>query len=558
MYLLVRRLALVLLLIGLSAPLLARPPATPPGNPALEPVLAGEFALQAGKLEQAAGFYLDAARQSGDAVLAERATRIALLANQDKIATDALALWKKRGEPSLALTAAETTLALRQGRSRQARQGAESLLRSPDPRGWRYALIALSSGGDNTQRTAAVLMQLRERGLLPKDDLGTMLAWAGLAQRLQDKALLDALITDAGAAYPDAPQLQLLRAALAREAGDLQGARRLLDDLRDNQPMLSPIGTTLAGEYELLGDPATAAEVLAEGPQDLRVMAMRAALLSKAEDDPGLEALYAELKVQADSPDPRVRLLLGQIAETLEHHDQALEWYESIDEPALAGLLRLRRATTLHAMARNNDAFAALRSLQHDEEIAEDLRRDAFLAEAELRGKDKDADGEFDAYARGLAQMPDNLAILYARALAWERIDKIDLAEADLRKILLIEPDNVAALNALGYTLADRTTRYREALELIDRARVADPGNAAIIDSHGWVLYRLGRHKEALVQLKRAFALFKDAEVAAHIAEVLWVMGRKDEARQYFDEARRIDPEHRALKRALEKTGAEI
>lgn len=558
MYLLARRLALVLLLIGLSAPLLARPPATSAGNPALEPVLAGEFALQAGKLDQAAGFYLDAARQSGDAVLAERATRIALLANQDKTAADALALWKKRGEPSLALTAAETTLALRQGRSRQARQGAESLLRSADPRGWRYALIALSSGGDNTQRTAAVLMQLRERGLLPKDDLGTMLAWAGLAQRLQDKALLDALIADAGAAYPDAPQLQLLRAALAREAGDLQGARRLLDELRASPSLQPAISSGLAGEYELLGDPATAAEVLAEGPQDLRVMAVRAALLSKAEDDPGLEALYAELKTQADSPDPRVRLLLGQIAETLEHHDQALEWYESIDEPALTGLLRLRRATTLHAMARNNDAFAALRSLQHDEEIAEDLRRDAFLAEAELRSKDKDSDGEFDAYARGLAQMPDNLAILYARALAWERIDKIDLAEADLRKILLIEPDNVAALNALGYTLADRTTRYREALELIDRARVADPGNAAIIDSHGWVLYRLGRHNEALVQLKRAFALFKDAEVAAHIAEVLWVMGRKDEARQYFDEARRIDPEHRALKRALEKTGAEI
>ena len=120
----------------------------------------------------------------------------------------------------------------------------------------------------------------------------------------------------------------------------------------------------------------------------------------------------------------------------------------------------------------------------------------------------------------------------------------------------MIEPDNVAALNALGYTLADRTTRYREALELIDRARVADPGNAAIIDSHGWVLYRLGRHEEALVELRRAFVLNKDAEVAAHVAEVLWVLGRRDEARQWFDTARRIDPVHRALKRALEKTGA--
>ncbi|MET0329496.1 MAG: tetratricopeptide repeat protein, partial [Luteimonas sp.] len=115
---------------------------------------------------------------------------------------------------------------------------------------------------------------------------------------------------------------------------------------------------------------------------------------------------------------------------------------------------------------------------------------------------------------------------------------------------------NVAALNALGYTLADRTTRYTEALELIDRARVAEPDNAAIVDSYGWVLYRLGRHEEALVELRRAFSMMKDAEVAAHIGEVLWVMGRHDEARKYFDEARGIDPENRSLIRALEKTGA--
>src|SRR5690606_16059187 len=116
--------------------------------------------------------------------------------------------------------------------------------------------------------------------------------------------------------------------------------------------------------------------------------------------------------------------------------------------------------------------------------------------------------------------------------------------------------DNVAALNALGYTLADRTERYGEALELIDRARVAEPGNAAIIDSYGWVLYRLGRLDEALVELRRAYTLQKDAEIAAHIAEVLWVMERREEARKYFDDARRLDPDNRSLQRALEKTGA--
>src|SRR3546814_10495598 len=101
---------------------------------------------------------------------------------------------------------------------------------------------------------------------------------------------------------------------------------------------------------------------------------------------------------------------------------------------------------------------------------------------------------------------------------------------------LVADPENVATLNALGYTLADRTTRYEEALQLIDRARVADPDNPAIIDSHGWVLYRLGRNEEAVAELRRAFAMQKDAEIGAHLGEVLWVTGHRDEARKYFEE----------------------
>ena len=123
------------------------------------------------------------------------------------------------------------------------------------------------------------------------------------------------------------------------------------------------------------------------------------------------------------------------------------------------------------------------------------------------------------------------------------------------RKILVADPDSTAALNALGYTLADRTTRYQEALELIDRARTAEPDNAAIVDSYGWVLYRLGRKEEALVELRRAWGLMKDAEIGAHIGEVLWVLGRHDEARRYFDEARKLDPENRSLRRTLERLG---
>ena len=124
------------------------------------------------------------------------------------------------------------------------------------------------------------------------------------------------------------------------------------------------------------------------------------------------------------------------------------------------------------------------------------------------------------------------------------------------RRTPVTTPDAVATLVTLGYTLADRTTRYREALELIDRARVAEPGNAAIIDSYGWVLFRLGKTREALEHLRHAYALQQDADIASHLGQVLWVVGNKEEERKHFDEARKIDPENRSLQRAWEEGGA--
>mgnify|MGYP006203462839 CR=1 FL=1 len=131
----------------------------------------------------------------------------------------------------------------------------------------------------------------------------------------------------------------------------------------------------------------------------------------------------------------------------------------------------------------DQEAFEALRQLQADGAINEDARRAAYLVEGELRARDEDFDAENDAYTRGLADWPDEPSLLYARALMWERRDDIPRAEADLRTILVADPENVAALNALGYTLADRTERYREALELIERA-VAHSGRQPSLYVH--------------------------------------------------------------------------
>ncbi len=564
-------LAVLGLALGLSLPAMSRDGTGRMGavgedamhGDAVAATMAGEFALQAGKLDQAAQWYLAAARASqGDAGLAERATRIALLSDDDAAARAAVALWKQRDPGSLSLRAAEVTLALRHGDVRAARKGLAVLLRQGgsgqdklENAGWQYALAALGSGGEDPGLNARLLGELVDDGAIP-DQLQAWLAFGGLAQRLDQKDLTRRIVEAVIARFPGEPRVALLHASQLSAAGKPEEAKAVLAGLASATARDEEVRASVASQYDALGDQRAAAQVMARGPQDDRSYRVRAALLAVMADKTALEALYAQMQAGSSQPDPQRRLLLGQTAEFLERYDEALQWYRSVPGGEARWQARLRAANVLHELKRTPEAYADLHKMQADASIDEDARRDAYLVEAQLRQQDDDIEGEFDTYARGLAAFPDDQALLYSRGLGWERRDDIPRAEADLRRVLVADPDNVAALNALGYTLADRTTRYTEALELIDRARVAEPGEAAIIDSYGWVLYHLGRTDEALAQLRRAFSLQKDPEIAAHLGEVLWVTGQQDEARKYFSESEKLEPGNRALKRALAKTGA--
>ena len=523
--------------------------------------MAAEFAVSAGRLDEAVDWYLRAARAApGDAALAARATRFALMGRDDRALKEALALWSDRAPESFPMQAARATLALRAGRARAARRELEAMLADGGARGWLTAFQVLGTGSRDPALSARVLGQLFDRGVLPEQPMA--LAAAGqLALGLGDDALFGRIDEVARGLHPDDPVMGLLRVSHLHRGGRSAEAREVLDALAARVATVAAprIRERLALAYAELGDPAAGAALLASGPapgDDLAATALRASLLADADDKDALAALYAALSQGAEVPDPARRLLLGQVAEFLERPAEALDWYRSVPGGEQRATARLRETKVLHDLGRRDEAWSALHALQQDADADDPLRRDAYLMESELRRADSDDAAELDALARGLAAFPDESALLYSRALMWERRDDIPRAEADLRRILVAEPDSTAALNALGYTLADRTDRYGEALELIERARMAEPGNAAIIDSYGWVLHRLGRHEEALVELRRAFVLEKDAEIASHVGTVLWTLGRRDEAMEWFDEARGIDPENRALRRALEDIDA--
>jgi tetratricopeptide (TPR) repeat protein len=141
-----------------------------------------------------------------------------------------------------------------------------------------------------------------------------------------------------------------------------------------------------------------------------------------------------------------------------------------------------------------------------------------------------------EVFNTALGIVPGNSDLLYARALVAEKLGRIDILERDIRTILKTEPDNAHALNALGFTLADQTDRYQEAYGYLKRAIEIMPDDAAIIDSWGWVHYRLGDYDKAISLLRKALSQFDDAEISAHLGEVLWVTGDQQEARQVWQQ----------------------
>jgi tetratricopeptide (TPR) repeat protein len=176
-----------------------------------------------------------------------------------------------------------------------------------------------------------------------------------------------------------------------------------------------------------------------------------------------------------------------------------------------------------------------------------------YRLESELLMGQKRYDSAYSLLSEGLAEHPKNSDLLYTRSLVSEKLNDIVSVEQDLRAILDLDTNNASALNALGYSLANHTDRYQEALALIRQALEISPDDAAIVDSLGWVLYRLGKYEEAETHLRTAMASAPDPEVAAHLGEVLWVSGKKEEARNVWRKALESAPDSKHLLDTLDR-----
>lgn len=247
---------------------------------------------------------------------------------------------------------------------------------------------------------------------------------------------------------------------------------------------------------------------------------------------------------------------LGEIDEKQNDQNAALEHYTAVDIGQNYLSAMLKATTILTNSGRELDALALIK---HEREKVEGAYEEGlYILESDILANSGQMDAAERALNEGLNIMPDSTKLLYSRAMLYTRINYLSAAEQDLKLILSQTPDNAAALNALGYTLADRTDRLEEAYLYIKKALKLTPDDPAVIDSLGWVEYRRGNYNAAIKRLRQAMQAMPDHEIAAHLGEVLWMTGGKPEAREIWKEGLQLNPQSPVIHETLQRLKVQL
>jgi tetratricopeptide (TPR) repeat protein len=523
-------------------------PLADPETEVMYAVLVGEIAGQLGDLPRSVDYYLRAAEVSDDPRVAERATRIALYADQNEPALAAARRWVELAPDNIDAQQLLGVLYVRASEPEAALPHFSVVIeRARDMHGGGFLLI-----GSLLSRDVDPEQALRAQELLVQrypDQAMAHFTYANLALRAGQFEASVMACQRALALDPELVDAHIVqaRALMAQGKADeaLSYAARAVEQFPDHTELRLSYARILVQAKRYDEALTEFKRVVAERPGDADLLYTVALLCIEVERyDQARE--YLELVLQTGKHTDDAHYYLGRIAEDRGEHKLAISWYVRVVEGEYALDAQARIANMLAKLGQIDEARQHLQQMRAQTGDQETLVR-LYLAEGQLLSDAKRYQEAMDLYNRTLTIFPGDSDLLYARALTAEKLDRLDLLEADLRTILTLDPDNASALNALGYTLADRTDRYQEALDYIQRAYRMRPDDPAIIDSMGWIYFRLGNYAEAERYLRRAYELMPDAEIAAHLAELLWVQGRRGEAESIFMQAFSKDPDHDVL-----------
>ncbi|MBD8492381.1 tetratricopeptide repeat protein [Pseudomonas syringae] len=518
-------------------------------------LLSAELAGQRNRFDIALDNYVTQAVNTQDPAVSERAFRIAEYLGADQAALDTALIWARNDPDNLESQRAAAIQLARAGRYDDSMLYMERVLQGQGDTHFDFLALAAAETDTGT-RNGLIKSFDRLLGKYPSNGqliFGKALLLQQNGESEQSLKLLEDNPPKEGEIAPILLRTRLLQ-SLGRGDEGLPILEKSIKQYPDDKRLRLTYARMLV-EQDRMNDAKTQfANLLKQYPDDddLRLSLALVCLEARAWDE---AAGYLEELVARDAHVDTAHLNLGRIQEERNDPQGALNEYEQVGPGTDFLPAQLRQSDILIS---NGNAAEASRRLGEARDAQPEFAIQLYLIEAETLTANNLADRGWQVLNKALKQYPDDLNLLYTRAMLAEKRDDLKQMETDLRTILAREPENAMALNALGYTLSDRTTRYAEARELIEKAHKLNPDDPAVLDSLGWVNYRLGNLDEAERLLRLALERFPDHEVAAHLGEVLWAKGQQREARKVWAKALEEQPDSPVLRSTLLRlTGSE-
>jgi len=508
-------------------------------------ILLGEISAQRGELGIAVESYKRATELSHDAQVAERATKMAMY-DGNVSALEVAKQWAALDPTSIPAQKTVAFLSFRMKQYDRTLLHLKKLLVLSEQEktdGYLFVANLLAQVKDRTAAVALMTRLVSES----KDNHAANFALAKLAVVAKDYPLAQARVEWVLQQAPDNAAAKALFGRILISSGKKQAALTYFQDLYAEGDASFSVKNTYA---RLLVDDKNYAKakqvfqsVLADKPKDNNTI-YALALLSMQTQAFDAAGQYLQVLHRAQFKSDEVRFYLGQLGDELKQSEKAYQWYRQVGQGKYYLDARLRMIDLLALDEKIEESRALVRNLRV---LFPKLSVKLFLLEGDILERAKLFDVQMALYNDALATYPDDQTILYNRALLGEKMGRLDILERDLRQILKHNPENANALNALGYTLAEQTGRYHEALPLIQLAFVLKPDDAAVMDSMGWVQYKLGHLSAATAYLREAYTKLADGEIAAHLSEVLYRRGEHVEAKQIWQEGLGKEPDNKYL-----------
>ena len=518
-------------------------------------LLSAELAGQRNRLDIALDNYVTQAINTQDPGISERAFRIAEYLGADQAALDTSLIWAKNAPDDLEAQRAAAIQLARNGRYDDSIVYMEKVLQAKGDT--HFDFLALSASESDPETRSGMLKSFNSLLARHPDNGQLIFGKALLMQQDGDaEGALKLLENNPPQAGEVAPVLLRARILQSLNRGDeaLPLLKKSIQQYPQDKRLALTYARALVEQNRMDEAKAQFASLVQQYPEDdeLRFSLALVCLEGKAWDE---AEGYLQTLIERDSHVDAAHLNLGRIAEERNDPQGALIEYAQVGPGNDYLPAQLRQADILISHGRGTEASAKLAAARDEQP---DYAIQLFLIEAETLSANNQTNRAWDVLQQALKQYPDDLNLLYSRAMLAEKRNDLPQLEKDLRAIIAREPDNAMALNALGYTLSDRTTRYAEAKALIQQAYDINPDDPAVLDSLGWVNYRLGNLNEAERLLRQALDRFPDQEVAAHLGEVLWANGKQREARQIWAKFLKDNPESPILRKTvLRLTGSE-